>query len=104
VCQDYYAASLEEKLSVTEQEVTAQVKETIPQQATEIAHFSRLRTLDNNGQPCGLFNVGDLMCIEFELEADSALDESIFTISIYRADGDWSIGQTSAEKQVFWPA
>ncbi len=83
VCQDYYAASLEEKLSVTEQEVTTQVKETIPQQATEIAHFSRLRTLDNNGQPCGLFNVGELMCIDFELEADSALDESIFTISIY---------------------
>jgi ABC-type polysaccharide/polyol phosphate transport system ATPase subunit len=101
VCQNYYAASLEEKSPVLEQ--TTQLKEIIPQQSTEIAHFSRLRTLDNHGHPCDLFNVGDSMRIDFKLEADLELDEGIFTISIYRADGDWSIGQTSAEKQVFWP-
>lgn len=103
VCQNYYVSSLEKKLLGTEQ-ATAQPKENIPQQLTGMAHFSRLHTLDNCGRSCELFNVGDLMCIEFELEADSALGEGIFTISIYRADGDWSIGQTSAEKQVFWPA
>jgi ABC-type polysaccharide/polyol phosphate transport system ATPase subunit len=104
VCQDYYAAGLKKKLPVT-QHLTVPAKEAyIPQQLTGMAHFSRLRTLDHHGQPCESFNVGDAMSIEFELQADSALDESIFTISIYRADGDWSIGQTSAEKQVFWPA
>ncbi len=104
VCQDYYAAGLKKNLPVTKH-ITIQAKEAyIPQQLTGMAHFSRLRTLDHHGQPCESFNVGDAMSIEFELEADSALDVSIFTISIYRADGDWSIGQTSAEKQVFWPA
>ena len=96
------AASMEEKSPALEQ--TTKLKEIIPQQSTEIAHFSRLRTLDNHGHPCDLFNVGDSMCIDFKLEADLELDEGIFTISIYRADGDWSIGQTSSEKQVFWPA
>jgi ABC-type polysaccharide/polyol phosphate transport system ATPase subunit len=103
VCQNYYATSLDNKSPITEQTL-ARTADIIPQQSTQMAHFSRLRTLDNQGQACELFNVGDLMCIEFELKADSALAESIFTISIYRADGDWSIGQTSAEKQVFWPA
>ena len=44
------------------------------------------------------------MSIQFALEAETALDECVFTISIYRADGDWSVGQTSADKKVVWPA
>ena len=76
----------------------------IPQQSTGMARFSVLRTLDNVGRPREVFNVGDSMLILFELEAESALDKSVFTISIYRADGDWSVGQTSGEKRVVWPA
>ena len=102
VCQNYYAASLEEKLPALEQ--ATQLENIIPQHSTEMAYFTRLRTLDSHGHPCDLFNVGDSMLIDFKLVADSALNESIFNVSIYRADGDWSIGQSSADKQIFWPA
>lgn len=99
VCQNYYADTIGEQMhSLT------QLRVDIPQQVTQQARFSMLEIYDHHMQRCEVFNVGDSITVRFELEAESALEESIFTVSIYRGDGDWSVGQTSAEKQVVWPA
>ena len=50
-----------------------------------------------------IFCVGDCLQVAFELIALVDLDETVFSISIYRSDGDWSIGQTSREKERVWP-
>jgi ABC-type polysaccharide/polyol phosphate transport system ATPase subunit len=99
VCQEYHAEMMNEKLPFA-----AAANDQLPQQATGIAHFTALRTLDRFNRPREIFTVGDCVNIAFELEALAPMSQSVFTVSIYRSDGDWSIGQTSAEKQVFWPA
>jgi ABC-type polysaccharide/polyol phosphate transport system ATPase subunit len=99
VCQDYHSDTLQAKAPFD-----LPVLDNLPQQTTGLARFTRLRTLDLNGNPRLVFDVGTPMHIDFELESLTDLGESVFTISIYRADGDWSIGQTSAEKEVIWPA
>jgi hypothetical protein len=49
-----------------------------------------------------VFNAGQDIEIDFELEALKALENAVFAISIYRTDGDWVIGQTSREAGVAW--
>ena len=99
VCQNYYAESMGAQ---TQTQPSAQIQ--IPQQSTGMAAFSRLRLMDGAGRETTSCTVGESLCIHFELAALVDLSETIFSISIYRADGDWSVGQTSAEKKVFWPA
>jgi ABC-type polysaccharide/polyol phosphate transport system ATPase subunit len=94
VCQEYYVDSIEHKGGVEET--------VIVQQATGLARFSSLKLFDEQGNQSKVFNVADDIRFEFVLEAETDLDESVMAVSIYRADGDWLLGQTSREKAVFW--
>jgi ABC-type polysaccharide/polyol phosphate transport system ATPase subunit len=69
----------------------------VAQQRTDHARFSvfRLRRGDH-----AAFGAGQDIEFEFELEALQALNGVVFAVSVYRADGDWVIGQTSREAGV----
>jgi hypothetical protein len=73
------------------------------QQTTGFARFSTIKVINDAGEASKIFNVGSDLRFEFTLQAETNLEESVIAISIYRADGDWLIGQTSREKNVFWP-
>ncbi|TAN64847.1 MAG: ABC transporter ATP-binding protein [Methylobacter sp.] len=99
VCQEYYVDSISHKGSVA-----APIEDTvIVQQSTGLARFADIRMLNSNGRQSKVFNVGGDIKFEFILEAEAALEESVIAVSVYRADGDWMLGQTSREKNVFWP-
>jgi hypothetical protein len=36
------------------------------------------------------------------VRANQSIGKTAFTISVFRADGDWVLGQTSVEANVFW--
>jgi ABC-type proline/glycine betaine transport system ATPase subunit len=96
VCQEY-------QISMLGNEATAStVSEFISQQNTGMARFVDLRIADRPSNADQTFMLGDAIRFGFTLEADVALEEIVFTISIYRADGDWVIGQTSGEADVVW--
>ena len=100
VCQEYYVDTTKQNSN------TNTVKDaTVLQQATGIARFSSIKIFDGNDDVKGsnAFNVGGAVRFEFALEAESDLDESVIAVSIYRSDGDWSVGQTSRDRKVFWP-
>jgi len=98
VCQDYYSTQIKrDSRKVLKRDIS------IPQKETHIAKFTDITLFDAMNSECHSFCVGETMSIHFELAAESDLEETIFSISIYRSDGDWSIGQTSAEKEQFWP-
>ena len=101
VCQNYYSASM----GVTLESAGKSLKPLIPQQSTGMAKFSDLLLLNSKGKGCKKFSVGGEIRIDFELVAEEPLaGDSVFTISVYRSDGDWVLGQTSREENVFWPA
>ncbi len=50
------------------------------------------------------FMPGDALKIRFTLRADQPLEAAIFSISIYRADGDWLVGLSSRDAGLVWPA
>jgi len=54
------------------------------------------------GGPGNVFTTGETLTVTFALLAHHDLGRIAFTISIYRADGDWLIGQTSRETGVYW--
>jgi ABC-type polysaccharide/polyol phosphate transport system ATPase subunit len=97
VCQEYYMDNIKHE------DTFSKTDGIIMQQATGFAKFSCIELCDENGKEKSLFDVGSILNFKFTLEAEKNLEESIFTISIYRTDGDWLIGQTSREKKVFWP-
>jgi ABC-type polysaccharide/polyol phosphate transport system ATPase subunit len=99
VCQEYYADTI--GLPMAEFRPKQAL---IAQQDTGLARFTMLTILDSLNQESTLVEVGAKLTIAFELLALGDLATSVFTISIYRADGDWSVGQTSGDKQIFWPA
>lgn len=71
------------------------------QHDTGKARFTECRIV---GESKPVFSPGDVLRFRFGLEATSDLDGIVFAISIYRADGDWLIGQTSREAGVVWQA
>ncbi|MBP1150403.1 ABC transporter ATP-binding protein [Methylocaldum sp. RMAD-M] len=71
-----------------------------PQQETGKAHFQYINLI---GGTEDVFLSGQTLRISFALKAKRRIGPIIFTISIYRADGDWVIGQTSRDKGVIWP-
>lgn len=71
------------------------------QQETGKALFTQMRLFGGDGK---YFLPGQSMRIVFSLIARENLGNVVFAISIYRADGDWVIGQTSLETGVVWPA
>lgn len=98
VCQEYYVDSIGHKDHAIPTEDTV-----IVQQTTGLAQFSSIKLLNNNGMQSKVFDVGGDIKFEFTLEAEAALEESVIAISVYRADGDWLLGQTSRDKKMFWP-
>lgn len=73
----------------------------IAQQETGKAHFIELAVESARD---ATFSPGDRLAIRFTLEAKDDLPALVFAISIYRSDGDWLVGQTSADTGVTWPA
>ncbi|MDD1616574.1 MAG: ABC transporter ATP-binding protein [Methylococcaceae bacterium] len=97
VCQEYYIDSINGSANPAETEDTV-----IVQQSTGMAQFSSIKIFNGNGKQSKVFDVGGDIRFEFILEAETDLEESVIAISVYRADGDWLLGQTSREKKVFW--
>jgi energy-coupling factor transporter ATP-binding protein EcfA2 len=79
-------------------------KDLIMQQSTGMARFIELNLDSVAAGQQAIFNVGEDIVFRFAVEADKPLDKIVFAVSIYRADGDWLIGQTSHEAGSFWPA
>ena len=71
------------------------------QQETGKAMFTELRMVGaaDNG-----FKTGEPLRIAYCLLAKQDLLDIVFALSIYRADGDWIIGQTSRDANVVWSA
>lgn len=51
-----------------------------------------------------VFSVGDTIRFKLAVQAVKPIGRTVFTISIFRSDGDWVVGQTSLEAGVFWEA
>lgn len=96
ISQDYYVDTLGGAAT------TDVPQERIPsQQETGKALFTKLRLVGEEGDT---FSPGKPMRISFSLLAKEDLTGVVFAVSIYRADGDWVIGQTSLDAGVIWPA
>jgi ABC-type polysaccharide/polyol phosphate transport system ATPase subunit len=92
VTQNYHAALMGETAATPQ-------RPSVPQQRTDQGRFGVFRLQRGEG---AVFNAGQDIEIDFELEALKALENAVFAISIYRTDGDWVIGQTSREAGVAW--
>lgn len=98
VCQEYYVATVG-KLGNSMPEGSQKIQ----QQHTGMAEFAKFQIVDSHGAERKAFSMGEDICFDFELAAMVDLDEVVFAVSVYRADGEWMLGQTSREKGVFWP-
>jgi ABC-type polysaccharide/polyol phosphate transport system ATPase subunit len=98
VCQEYYVDSIDHKGHPNPIEDAV-----IVQQTTGLAQFSSIKILNSSGRQSKVFDVGGDIRFEFMLEAEANLEESVIAVSVYRADGDWLLGQTSRDKKMFWP-
>ena len=95
VSQDYYADLLG-------QTAGADIAATLPvQQETGKAVFTDARIAGGRN---GEFAPGDTLEISFALLTKQDLGPIVFNVSIYRADGDWVIGQTSRDAGIYWKA
>ena len=99
VSQDYYVDTIPTNSQVGTTPTT--VHHLPPQQETGKAQFLKVHLPDN---PDGAFDILQQLRIEFFLQAREKLPKLVFTVSIYRSDGDWVVGQTSRDAQVFWNA
>ena len=97
VCQEYYADSTANKNAVSSINANK-----IVQHTTGLAKFSSIMLFKSNGSQSKIFDVGEDIRFEFILEAEASLEESVIAVSVYNANGDWILGQTSREKKVFW--
>jgi ABC-type polysaccharide/polyol phosphate transport system ATPase subunit len=73
----------------------------VPQQRTDQAKFTVFSLRRGEGTT---FGAREDIAFDFELEALQPLTDPVFAVSIYRADGDWVIGQTSRDANVHWKA
>ena len=97
VCQEYYVAMI--GLSSGANATTG----VIPQQETGMARFIEVRLHGGSPDTRPVYRVGDPIEFRFGLQASTAIERTVFAVSIYRSDGDWVVGQTSREANVFWP-
>jgi energy-coupling factor transporter ATP-binding protein EcfA2 len=95
VSQDYYADMLGQSKKETPADAI------LVQQETGKAVFTDLHIA---GAARAEYAPGDTLEIAFTLLAKQDLGPVVFNISIYRADGDWVIGQTSRDIGKYWPA
>ena len=100
VCRDYYVGTL----GGPEMGVAPQSLGAISQQYTGLGEFADVRVVDSSANPASQFNVGDDVSIYFSLRAHEDLEPTVLTVSVYRSDGDWLLGQTSREAGITWPA
>jgi len=96
VCQEYYVATTGTKME------NSNPASIIVQKDTGMAKFIDVKHARKSGHANPVYTVGETIDFSFTLSAIVKLDRSVFTISIFRADGDWTIGQTSLEAGVFW--
>lgn len=76
--------------------------ESLPaQQETGKAVFTEVSIV---GEGARTFMPGDSVRIGFSLRAVENLKPIVFSISVYRADGDWLVGLSSRDAGVVWPA
>ncbi len=99
VSREYYIASLGK---LAESIPTSDI---VPQQETGLARFAELKVVNwLVAEPSPRIRVGERVTIRFSLLALAALEASVYGLSIYRADGDWLVGQTSCDNGVIsWP-
>lgn len=97
VCQEYQVAMLGNKAADYAPE-----KDFISQQDTGLARFVDVRIADLPPNADKTFMLGDSIRFRLTIEALAPLDRIVFTISVYRADGDWILGQTSRESGPIW--
>jgi ABC-type polysaccharide/polyol phosphate transport system ATPase subunit len=96
VSQEYYVetAGVQTRgnihATVISQKVTGMAK------FIEVTHDSPMSTI----KP--LFSVGDAIRFRLAVQAEKPIGRTVFSVSIFRADGDWLVGQTSLEAGVFW--
>lgn len=96
VSQEYYIKTTGIQV---ERDVQATV---ISQKETGMAKFIEARHDGPADSMKPVFSVGDAIRFKLAVQAVQPIGRTIFTISIFRADGDWVIGQTSLEAGVFW--
>jgi ABC-type polysaccharide/polyol phosphate transport system ATPase subunit len=96
VCQEYYVEALGVQTSSASAKAVISQKSTGMARFTEAAHDT-FTLLEKPG-----YSVGEPIRFKFAVLANEALARSAFTVSIFRADGDWLIGQTSVEAGIFW--
>jgi ABC-type polysaccharide/polyol phosphate transport system ATPase subunit len=96
VCQDYQAFS-----SSSDQFPPGSVVSFLPQDETGLANFT-IAELESP-DPHRIFQPGDTLSFSMKIVAKSKLESCVFAISIYAADGEWIIGQTSLDEAVIFP-
>lgn len=98
ICQDYYAFTANNYSSLSP-EPTQSV---VPQHGTGMARFVDLE-LDPSTSETVAVKTGESIKFRFTLQALVNLEDIVFAISIFSADGTWLVGQTSREEGVSWP-
>ncbi len=72
----------------------------VPQQSTDIAEFVSFRIRPDAARE---FVVGDDITFDFALKCKQPVAGVVFTLCVYRRDGQWMIGQTSRDQSKVWP-
>jgi hypothetical protein len=97
VSQDYYAELMTAGGHKPDGAGTARMP---TQQLTGKAIMTEVRL--SGGAPGNVFKTGESLTVAFAFQAQQDLGRVAVTISIYRGDGDWMIGQTSRETGVYF--
>jgi ABC-type polysaccharide/polyol phosphate transport system ATPase subunit len=96
VCQEYHVAMIGMPSGEGQTAV-------IPQHETGMAKFTEVRLHGRSSDSKPVYRVGEPIEFRFELQTSTTIERTVFAVSVYRSDGDWIVGQTSREANVFWP-
>ena len=97
-CQDYYAITANTSSALP----LGPTQSIVPQHGTGMARFMDIG-LDPSPPETVAIKTGGSIKLRFTLEALVNLEEIVFAISIFSADGTWLVGQTSRDEGVSWP-
>jgi ABC-type polysaccharide/polyol phosphate transport system ATPase subunit len=98
ICQDYYAFTANNNSSLP----PGPTQSVVPQHGTGMARFVEIG-LDPSTSETVAVKTGGSIKFRFTLQALVNLENIVFAISIFSADGTWLVGQTSREEGVSWP-
>ena len=96
VCQEYYIETTGAQASTNKRTTVISQKETGMAKFIEATHDTPV----NAEKP--VYSVGDLIQFRLAVQAVRPIGRTVFTVSIFRSDGDWVVGQTSLDAGVFW--